>query len=75
MVVNDMKSRSFSKKIIRFYVIGNSNSYIDQDIKIKIKNAIVETYSPLFNNVNNIHSARKIIPPKIIAYFFQNFIW
>ena len=51
---------NISKKIIRFHVIGNSNSYVDQNIKLKIKDAIIKTYSPLFNNVNNIYCARKI---------------
>ena len=52
---------SLAKKIIRFHVIGNSNSYIDQDIKLKIKDAIVKTYSPLFNNVVHKDVAKKII--------------
>lgn len=52
---------NISKKIIRFHVLGNSNSYIDQNVKIKIKDAIIKRYSPLFNNVNNIHCARKIV--------------
>lgn len=50
-----------AKKIIRFHVIGNSNSYIDQDVKHKIKDTIIETYSPLFNNINHIDVAKKII--------------
>ncbi|MBE5934829.1 MAG: stage II sporulation protein R [Lachnospiraceae bacterium] len=58
---NNQLQKSISNKIIRFHVIGNSDSYIDQDIKIKIKNTIVETYSPLFQNVNNINVARKLI--------------
>ena len=52
--------KSISKKIIRFHVIGNSDSYNDQKIKLKIKDAIIKTYSPLFHNVNNFNCARKI---------------
>lgn len=52
--------QNISKKIIRFHVIGNSDCHIDQNIKLKIKDAIIKTYGPLFNNVNNIHCARQI---------------
>lgn len=53
--------KSISQKIIRFHVIGNSNTAYDQSLKLHIKNAIVQKIEPELNNVDNITSARKII--------------
>lgn len=53
--------KSISQKIIRFHIIGNSNSEYDQSLKLHIKNAIVQALEPILYNVDNISSARKII--------------
>lgn len=53
--------KDISKKIIRFHVIGNSNTEYDQSLKLHIKNAIVQELEPILYNVDNISSARKII--------------
>ena len=57
---NDLQ-KDISKKIIRFHVIGNSNTEYDQSLKLHIKNAIVQELEPILYNVDNISSARKII--------------
>ena len=48
--------KSISQKIIRFHVIGNSNTAYDQSLKLHIKNAIVQKIEPELNNVDNIKS-------------------
>ena len=50
---NDLQ-KDISKKIIRFHVIGNSNTEYDQSLKLHIKNAIVQELEPILYNVDNI---------------------
>lgn len=53
--------KNISKKIIRFHVIGNSNSTYDQTIKMNIKNSIVTYLEPLLKNTSSLNEARNII--------------
>lgn len=53
--------QNIAKKIIRFHVIGNSDSTYDQTIKLQIKSAIVEMLNPLLADSTNIKTARSII--------------
>lgn len=46
---------------IRVRVIANSNSIHDQSIKMKVKEKIEKTISPLLINVDNVEDARTII--------------
>ena len=53
--------KNIASKIIRFHVIGNSNSEYDQNLKLSIKNAIIHKLKPILENVYDIDSARKLI--------------
>jgi stage II sporulation protein R len=47
--------------IIRFHVIANSDSSEDQALKLKVKDKLVESLSPLLKNAASITEARSVI--------------
>lgn len=53
--------KSISGKIVRFHVIANSDDAMDQALKIKVKDAILEYISPLLGNVNTKAEAYQIL--------------
>lgn len=59
--INEKDSILIPDNAIRFRVIANSNSDIDQNIKIKIKDDVEQEVYKLISNVDNIDEARKII--------------
>lgn len=50
---------------IRVRVIANSNSIHDQNMKMKVKERIEKSISPLLIDVDNVNGARKIISNSI----------
>ena len=52
---------SISNKIIRFHVLANSNSNEDQQLKIKVKDKIIEYIFPKFENSNSLEESREIL--------------
>lgn len=50
---------------IRVRVIANSNSIHDQNMKMKVKERIEKSISPLLIDVDNVNEARKIISNSI----------
>lgn len=50
-----------AEDIIRFHVIANSDSAKDQALKLKVKEQLVESLSPLLRNVESIRDARTIL--------------
>ena len=50
---------------IRLRVIPNSNSALDQNMKLKVKNYLEDNIYEILNNKNNIEEARKIIKENI----------
>ena len=53
--------KNISDKVIRLHVIANSNSAIDQSIKLKVRDEIVKNISPLLNNCSNIVESRTVL--------------
>ena len=47
--------------LIRFHVIANSDSKEDQNLKLKVKDNIIEYLYPFLENANSLDEARKII--------------
>lgn len=47
--------------LIRFHVIANSDSKEDQNLKLEVKDNIIEYLYPFLENANSIDEARKII--------------
>ena len=52
---------SISNKIIRFHVLANSNSNEDQQLKIKVKDKIIEYIFPKLENSNSLEESREIL--------------
>lgn len=50
-----------AENIIRFHVIANSDSTEDQSLKLKVKDELVKSLSPLLDNATSISDARAII--------------
>lgn len=48
-------------KVIRLHVIANSNSTIDQSIKLKVRDEVVKNISPLIKNCSNIDESRTVL--------------
>jgi stage II sporulation protein R len=58
---NSNIQEGIAKNIIRFHVIANSDSTADQALKLKIKDKLVDSLSPLLSDVNSIDDARYIL--------------
>ncbi|MDO4535290.1 MAG: stage II sporulation protein R [Clostridium perfringens] len=52
---------SISNKIIRFHVLANSNSKEDQELKIKVKDKIIEYIFPALKESNSLEESREIL--------------
>lgn len=50
-----------AEEIIRFHVIANSDSGQDQALKLKVKDQLVESLSPLLSNTDSITDARAVL--------------
>lgn len=69
------ETSSLSKKMIRLHIIANSNSEVDQNLKINLKNAILENFN--FDEYeNDLNLAREQISKNLskIENFSQNFV-
>ena len=53
-----------ASEIIRFHVIANSDSKEDQDLKYKVKEALVEELSPILSKTSDITEGRSLIKSK-----------
>lgn len=53
--------KSISKKIIRFHVIANSDNANDQELKLKVKDAVVNYTSPLLEHSESIGQTEQIL--------------
>ena len=52
---------SLKEKIIRFHVLANSDSKEDQNLKLKVRDAVIEFISPNLKNSNSIEKSREIL--------------
>ena len=48
-------------KLIRFHVIANSDSKEDQELKLKVRDSVLEYVSPKLMNSKDVEESRKII--------------
>jgi len=51
----------YSGDLIRFHVIANSDSPSDQALKLKVRDEVVKTMSPILAGARNISEARNIV--------------
>ena len=58
-----------AKKLIRFHVLANSDSDVDQELKLKVKEGVIEYIAPYLEESDSIEESREIlkdITPEII---------
>ncbi|OPJ54808.1 stage II sporulation protein R [Alkalithermobacter paradoxus] len=56
---------SYQVKLIRFHVIANSDSKEDQDLKLKIRDKVIEYLSPMLEESKSIEETKNIIESNI----------
>ncbi|WP_042277259.1 stage II sporulation protein R [[Clostridium] dakarense] len=54
-------SENYKEKLIRFHVIANSDSDEDQELKLKVRDAIIKYLQPKLIKSSNIKESEKII--------------
>ncbi len=54
-------SNNISGKLIRFHVIANSDSEKDQNLKLKVRDKVLEYVQPLLKDSKNIEESREIL--------------
>jgi stage II sporulation protein R len=58
---NSSIQSSLEEKLIRFHVIANSDNVYDQNLKLKVRDKVLEYISPKLKNSKSIDESRKII--------------
>ncbi|MBP3284854.1 MAG: stage II sporulation protein R [Clostridia bacterium] len=53
--------KSIAKKVVRLHIIANSNSAFDQNLKLQVRDKIVEYLAPKLINSNSIEESKIII--------------
>ena len=52
---------NISKKVLRLHILANSNSTVDQNLKLKVRDRILKESNNLFNDVKDKEDAKKIV--------------
>ncbi|AAK80840.1 stage II sporulation protein R [Clostridium acetobutylicum] len=52
---------SIAKKVIRFHVLANSDSDADQNLKLKVRDAVINYMRPKLQNCKDINQSRKVL--------------
>ncbi|MDK0549644.1 stage II sporulation protein R [Clostridium perfringens] len=50
-----------SEKLIRFHVLANSDSDVDQDLKLRVKDEVLKYISPILNKSQSLEESREIL--------------
>ena len=53
--------QGLSEKIMRFHVVANSDSARDQELKLKVKEAVVSYISPVLKESEDINRSKEIL--------------
>ncbi|MGL5633696.1 MAG: stage II sporulation protein R [Sarcina sp.] len=59
-----MNVGEISDKLIRFHVLANSDSTEDQNLKIKVRDAVIAYINPYLENSESIENSREILKSK-----------
>lgn len=62
---SEVKAEDVSGKLIRFHVLANSDSEADQNLKIKVKNDVVEYMYNKLEGSQSLEESRKIIESEL----------
>jgi len=57
--------KDISNKLIRFHVIANSDSEDDQNLKLKVRDAVIKKMNSKFIGITNLKESEKIIKESI----------
>ncbi|MGM9532412.1 stage II sporulation protein R [Intestinibacter sp.] len=57
----DMASVNYKDKLIRFHVLANSDSEEDQQLKLKVRDAVIDYLQPKLQNSKSISESERII--------------
>lgn len=60
-VYSDTIQSGIANEVIRFHVLANSNSKEDQDLKLKVRDGILNEFKDQLNSSKNINETRQII--------------
>ena len=58
---------SLASKVLRLHILANSNSTFDQELKLKVRDEIINYISPLLKNSNNLAETKNIISNNITS--------
>jgi len=58
---------SLSEKVLRLHILANSNSAFDQELKLKVRDEVVNYLTPLLENSSNLSETKKIISNNITS--------
>lgn len=53
--------KSIENKVIRFHVIANSDTTLDQAVKLKVRDAVLKYIAPKMSNSKDINNSRKLL--------------
>lgn len=57
----EASQKSISEKIIRFHVLANSDTKLDQNLKLKVRDKVLAYISPKLKNSKSIEESRSIL--------------
>lgn len=57
--------KSLSNKVLRLHILANSNSAFDQELKLKVRDEIINYLTPLLETSSNLSETKKIISNNI----------
>jgi stage II sporulation protein R len=63
---SDTMQSGIAEKVIRFHVLANSNEEIDQDLKLNVRDAILDKYGAAMSNFTSIDESRKFLQANIL---------
>lgn len=55
------KYNSLNNKVVRFHVLANSDTNIDQSVKLKVKDSVIKYVQPLLENSESLDESKSIL--------------
>ena len=59
--------KSLANKVLRLHILANSNSEYDQELKLKVRDEVVNYLTPLLKNASNLEETKKIVAQNITS--------
>lgn len=64
---NNKMTEEIAEKIIRFHVLANSDSKEDQQLKLKVRDAIGNFMQPRLSGISDIEKSRQVVEKNLLA--------